>query len=101
MLDIQYRMHPGISVFPSAEFYDYNLIDGTVDPAGNIARSLLPPRSRHLAVDPETGRSPSVVFLNHDMAETSRNRSRANDGEAKLVNGIIEDLLQNNPVSLP
>jgi superfamily I DNA and/or RNA helicase len=98
MLDIQYRMHPDISSFPSAEFYDYNLLDGTVDPDGNIAKSLLPPKSKHLAINSETGRRPSVVFLNHDMHECTRNRSKANEGEAKIVIGILEDLLLNNPV---
>src|ERR1700709_1197581 len=36
MLDVQYRMHPSISRFPSLEFYNFSLQDGTVDSAGNI-----------------------------------------------------------------
>ena len=77
MLDIQYRMHPDISRFPSAEFYDYNLLDGTVDPEGNVAKSLLPPKSKHLIVDPDTGRQPSVIFLNHAETAMAHRGARA------------------------
>jgi hypothetical protein len=30
MLNTQYRMHPAISTFPSARFYDGSLLDGPV-----------------------------------------------------------------------
>jgi senataxin len=30
MLNMQYRMHPDISIFPSRQFYSGNLLDGEV-----------------------------------------------------------------------
>ncbi|KAF9238389.1 P-loop containing nucleoside triphosphate hydrolase protein [Melanogaster broomeanus] len=99
MLDIQYRMHPSISHFPSLEFYNLTLLDGTVDTAGNISPQLLPPLSRHLPVDILTGHRPSVVFLDHGGSETAKDRSRVNRNEAYIVCSIVEDLLLQNEVS--
>ncbi|KAG2076441.1 P-loop containing nucleoside triphosphate hydrolase protein [Suillus decipiens] len=96
MLDVQYRMHPSISRFPSLEFYDLALQDGTVDSAGNIHPMLLPPLSSHLEEDVLTGHRPSVVFIDHGGAETFRDRSRVNWNEAHIVCSIVEDLLLQN-----
>ncbi|KAF9219331.1 P-loop containing nucleoside triphosphate hydrolase protein [Gyrodon lividus] len=96
MLDIQYRMHPSISRFPSLEFYDLSLQDGTVDTAGNISPKLLPPLSSHLPVDTLTGRRPSIVFLDHGGSEAAKDRSRVNWNEARIVCSIVEDLLLQN-----
>ena len=101
MLDIQYRMHPTISHFPSAEFYDFSIKDGTVDQFGNVSTRLLPPSSSL----PETGRAkshrPSVVFLDHSGEESMKDRSRVNVNEAHIVCGVVEDLLIHNPVRRP
>lgn len=96
MLDVQYRMHPSISRFPSLEFYDFALQDGTVDSAGNIHPMLLPPLSSHLERDVLTGHRPSVVFIDHGGAETSKDRSTVNWNEAHIVCSIVEDLLLQN-----
>lgn len=96
MLDIQYRMHPTISHFPSLEFYNMSLQDGTVDAAGNVSPDLDPPLSSHLEVDTLTGRRPSVVFLDHGGSEMAKDRSRVNWNEAHIVCSIIEDLLLRN-----
>ncbi|KAG9311016.1 P-loop containing nucleoside triphosphate hydrolase protein [Chiua virens] len=96
MLDIQYRMHPSISQFPSLEFYDLSLRDGTVDTFGNIPSNLLPPLSSHLPVDASTGHRRSVVFLDHGGSETARDRSRVNWNEAHIVCSVVEDLLMKN-----
>ncbi|KAH6904509.1 P-loop containing nucleoside triphosphate hydrolase protein [Coprinopsis sp. MPI-PUGE-AT-0042] len=48
MLDIQYRMHPEISKFPSDEFYFGSLRDGTVDEEGRVSDKLKPVRSKYL-----------------------------------------------------
>ncbi|KAG1823050.1 P-loop containing nucleoside triphosphate hydrolase protein [Suillus variegatus] len=96
MLDVQYRMHPSISRFPSLEFYDFALQDGTVDSAGNIHPMLLPPLSSHLEQDVLTGHRPSVVFIDHGGAETSKDRSTVNWNEAHIVCSIVEDLLLQN-----
>lgn len=101
MLDIQYRMHPSISQFPSLEFYNLSLRDGTVDALGNISPNLLPPLSSHLPVDELTGHQMSVAFLDHGGSETAKDRSRVNWNEAHIVCSIVEDLLLKNEVRLP
>lgn len=93
MLDLQYRMHPSLSRFPSSEFYNYSLFDGTV------AGQLPPPSSSHLKMDPETGYRPSMIFLDHAGNEEMKDRSRVNRNEARIVCAVIEDLLMHNPVS--
>ncbi|KAF8627603.1 hypothetical protein AX17_006174 [Amanita inopinata Kibby_2008] len=96
MLDIQYRMHPGISRFPSTEFYNLSLIDGTIDAFGNVHPRLQPPNSRHLREDETTGHRPSVIFLDHAGVESLKDRSRVNHNEAHIVVSVVEDLLLNN-----
>ncbi|KAL4077685.1 P-loop containing nucleoside triphosphate hydrolase protein [Scleroderma citrinum] len=96
MLDMQYRMHPTISRFPSLEFYNMSLHDGTVDAAGNVSPNLYPPMSSHLEADMLTGHRPPVVFLDHGGSETTKDRSRVNWNEAHIVCSIIEDLLLRN-----
>ncbi|KAG6370711.1 P-loop containing nucleoside triphosphate hydrolase protein [Boletus reticuloceps] len=96
MLDVQYRMHPSISQFPSLEFYNLSLRDGTVDALGNISPNLLPPLSSHLPVDELTGYQMPVVFLDHGGSETAKDRSRVNWNEAQIVCSVVEDLLLKN-----
>ena len=98
MLDIQYRMHPDISRFPSAEFYNFSLSDGTVDSVGNVASFLDPPISSHLTANPATGNRPSLIFLDHAGSESIKDRSRVNWNEAHIVCSIVEDLLLHNKV---
>jgi superfamily I DNA and/or RNA helicase len=100
MLDMQYRMHPAISHFPSTEFYDSTLMNGTVDAVGNVQPRLLPPSSRHLQPqDGEIGGRPSVIFLDHSGNESLKDRSRVNHHEAHIIASVVEDLLLTNPVS--
>ena len=101
MLDVQYRMHPSISQFPSLEFYNLSLQDGTVDTLGKISPNLLPPLSSHLPVDASTGHRRSVAFLDHGGSETAKDRSRVNWNEAHIVCSVVEDLLLKNEVCLP
>ena len=100
MLDMQYRMHPEISRFPSSEFYARSLKDGTVDSGGNILARLRPPLSEHLVINTQTGDRPSVVFLDHDGLEAAKDRSRINVTDAAIVCAVVEDLLRQNDVSL-
>lgn len=100
MLDVQYRMHPAISHFPSMEFYNLSLQDGTVDAVGNVPARLLPPSSQHLPVDEQTGNRPAVIFLDHAGKESMKDKSRVNMNEGHIVASVVEDLLLHNPVSL-
>lgn len=102
MLNIQYRMHPAISRFPAAEFYNNLLLDGMVDAAGGIPSRLNPPASTQLdAHAPKAGSRPSVIFIDHTGNESFKGRSRVNWNEAHIVCSIIEDLLLQNEVRRP
>ncbi|TFK20432.1 P-loop containing nucleoside triphosphate hydrolase protein [Coprinopsis marcescibilis] len=94
MLDVQYRMHPAISKFPSDEFYLGTLRDGTVDAMGKVREGLGPPVSEWLQ-QPES--KPSVVFLDHAGNETMKDRSRVNHTEAHIIASVVVDLLLCNP----
>ncbi|THH07595.1 hypothetical protein EW145_g3266 [Phellinidium pouzarii] len=95
MLDTQYRMHPNISAFPSSEFYDLMLLDGTVN-AGQVMPTLMPLSSSHLVANPETGHRPSVIFIDHEGPEATKSKSRVNWTEGYIICSIVEDLLRQN-----
>jgi superfamily I DNA and/or RNA helicase len=99
MLNTQYRMHPSISAFPSKEFYDEALKNGTVSDTGAVQSNLSPPQSRHLSrrTSKVTGQIPSVLFIHHDHWESVHDRSRANFQEMRIAIAILEDLLISNP----
>ncbi|KAI0790892.1 P-loop containing nucleoside triphosphate hydrolase protein [Abortiporus biennis] len=97
MLNIQYRMHPTISHFPSKEFYDFGLRDGTVDRFGNVLKGLVPPVWGFVGEHGVgTSNRPSVIFLDHCGFESLKDRSRVNVNEAHIVCSVVEDLLLNN-----
>lgn len=109
MLDVQYRMHPTISQFPSHEFYDKAVRDGTVNARGIVSPWLEPPLSSFIpqlepsdrqGLDSAEGNKPSVVFLDHVGNESVKDRSRVNWSEANIVCSLVEDLLLRNPVSV-
>ncbi|KAI0728353.1 P-loop containing nucleoside triphosphate hydrolase protein [Irpex lacteus] len=106
MLDVQYRMHPTISQFPSHEFYDKAVRDGTVNARGIVSPWLEPPLSSFIpqlepsdgqGLDSAEGNKPSVVFLDHVGNESVKDRSRVNWSEANIVCSLVEDLLLRNP----
>ncbi|KAF9265736.1 P-loop containing nucleoside triphosphate hydrolase protein [Marasmius fiardii PR-910] len=107
MLNIQYRMHPAISHFPSHEFYNYSLRDGTVDHSGYISPRLLPPNVSPALLPPSivsipeqkgviASSRPPVIFLDHTGNESLKAKSRVNWSEAHIVAAVVEDLLLNN-----
>lgn len=76
MLEMQYRMHPSIASFPSAEFYLGRLHTGQLDAVGA-------PVSFHpLAVHP-------VSLVHCDGREQVSGTSRANAEEAKCVARLV------------
>ena len=91
-------MHPDISAFPTEEFYDHNLKNGTVDNTGHPLPSLSPPKSSHLVPLLESEVVPSVVFLDHTGLESRKDKSRVNQREAAIVCNVVQDLLLQNPV---
>lgn len=116
MLNIQYRMHPAISHFPSLEFYNSSLLDGTADTFGYVLPRLMPPSvspvllppgvlasvsdSKDIVEDGEvrTSARPPVIFLDHSGNESMKTKSRVNWDEAHIVASVVEDLLLNNDV---
>ncbi|KAF5352943.1 hypothetical protein D9758_007897 [Tetrapyrgos nigripes] len=113
MLNIQYRMHPAISHFPSLEFYNHSLLDGTVDRSGYVSPRLIPPNISAALLPPgvstqsndinsdfrqniQTSNRPPVIFLDHTGVESLKSRSRVNHNEAKIIASVVEDLLLNN-----
>jgi superfamily I DNA and/or RNA helicase len=115
MLNVQYRMHPAISYFPSLEFYNLSLLDGTVDRSGyvsprlmppNISAALLPPGIQEAGTESndirsfvKTSNRPPLIFLDHAGVESQKSNSRINENEAKIIASVVEDLLLNNEVS--
>ncbi|KAL7421984.1 hypothetical protein Q5752_003756 [Cryptotrichosporon argae] len=95
MLDTQYRMHPTISAFSSAAFYNSDLKDGTVVD-GRVRPGLDAPDTSFLALA-DDGAPLNVTLIDHDHAETAVHRSVANPYEARRVCDIVFDLLYRNP----
>ncbi|KAF9074542.1 P-loop containing nucleoside triphosphate hydrolase protein [Rhodocollybia butyracea] len=115
MLNTQYRMHPAISHFPSLEFYNSSLLDGTADTFGNVTSRLMPPNISPTLLPPSilangltdlrekladgevrTSTRPSVIFLDHSGTESAKSKSRVNWSEAHIVASVVEDLLLKN-----
>lgn len=99
MLNTQYRMHPSISAFPSKEFYDAALKDGTVSAEGTVEATFEPPKSRHLSRRKSklTEQVSPVLFIHHEHWEEAKDRSRVNIHDQRIVIAILEDLFLSNP----
>lgn len=87
-LNIQYRMNPNISAFPSKTFYNGLLKDGvTLDDRRWIYRYQLR-RNSH-----------PVTFINYDLKlghETHIHESFRNSVEADIITAHVQDLMQGN-----
>lgn len=90
MLDIQYRMHPAIALFPSTEFYDGKLRNGV------SAQDREAPKG----FDWPCNQKP-VAFLEmqDSCLEKSRRSSKLNDFEAQEVSRLIRELSNAGDVS--
>lgn len=87
MLDVQYRMHPEIRLFPSTAFYN----DGLKDAPG-MAESTTKEWHTHRYLGP---------FAFHDIrgaeAVPESGASIKNDAEAKWAVGIVKHMLDRYP----
>ena len=86
-LEVQHRMHPYISFFPSCVFYSGKLKNGVTKDERE------PPQLKFLHKDRP------IVFIDVESQE-SRGRSKKNVSEAKVVVKIIEKLMATTTVSL-
>jgi senataxin len=82
LLNMQYRMHPSISIFPNFSFYDKQILDGpNVTQAGHEREYL-----------PGTMFGP-YSFINIDGRE-DRGRSKRNMAEVAAILEILRSLKQ-------
>ncbi|GIM05113.1 hypothetical protein Vretimale_9531, partial [Volvox reticuliferus] len=85
MLQVQYRMHPALSAFPSARFYGRRLMDGV-----EAAMRLPPPLPL-----PAADVAGPIMFV--DVAggreEVSQGGSKSNRAEALVVVGMVRHML--------
>lgn len=81
MLNVQYRMHPEISSFPSRHFYNGMILDGdNVRSRGDVNSTLLDGRP--------------YIFRQVDGTETPSGESRCNPEEASIVLGLVKQLVE-------
>ncbi|KAG2481971.1 hypothetical protein HYH03_019078 [Edaphochlamys debaryana] len=89
MLQVQYRMHPTLSAFPSARFYGGRLMDG-------VGPGQRPPPPVPLPGAAEQGVGQPVMFV--DVAdgreEVAQGGSKSNRAEARVVVGLVRGLLR-------
>nr|GEU86709.1 uncharacterized ATP-dependent helicase C29A10.10c-like [Tanacetum cinerariifolium] len=85
LLNIQYRMHPTISLFPNIEFYDGKLVDTPDVNETSRERCFL-----------EGGMYGSYSFINVDLAkeEIDKNNSTKNMLEVAVITEIVANLFR-------
>ncbi|MED6176527.1 hypothetical protein PIB30_089119 [Stylosanthes scabra] len=83
MLNIQYRMHPSISKFPSEEFYDKQLDDATIVKLRSYNKQFL---------KGEMYGSYSFINISRGKEQSNHDHSWKNIAEVAAVTQIIESL---------
>ncbi|KAI3950310.1 hypothetical protein MKW92_011315 [Papaver armeniacum] len=96
LLNIQYRMHPSISVFPNVEFYNKQILDAPTVKGRTYTRNLLQGRMYG---------SFSFIDVSHGKEEFDDMHSCKNPVEVAVISVIIENLYKasianNNKVSV-
>ncbi|KAI3875178.1 hypothetical protein MKX03_032982 [Papaver bracteatum] len=96
LLNIQYRMHPSISVFPNVEFYNKQILDAPTVKERSYTRNLLQGRMYG---------SFSFIDVFHGKEEFNDMHSCKNPVEVAVISAIIENLYKasiakNNKVSV-
>lgn len=91
-------MHPDIFRFPSLEFYNLGVLDGTVDKIGHTIPMLLPPASKYLKPDSDSNSQLCLAFVDHREREQVKHDNCFNLTDAYIALDIIRDLLLKNEV---
>ncbi|KAI3871027.1 hypothetical protein MKX03_010873 [Papaver bracteatum] len=85
LLDVQYRMHPSISLFPNAEFYDKKISDASSVQERSYTKDLLQGNMYG---------SYSFVDISYGGEEFDNKHSRKNMTEVAVINEIIKNLFK-------
>lgn len=90
MLNVQYRMHPSIALFPSSQFYNGKLNNGVSEEERKAPAGFIWPNEKE-----------PVVLLNTPnwAQENSKGSSKSNDFEARQVCEVVRDLLKAGDVT--
>ena len=83
MLNVQYRMHPSISIFPSKEFYDEQLADASIVKETSY--------NEHFLKGKMYG-SYSFIDISKGKEQSDRDHSLKNTAEAAAISEIIGSL---------
>ena len=90
MLDTQYRMHPDICQFPSAEFYEHKLLTGPSCHNILLAQSLFNWPSRRMQNG--TLKRSRCVFIQCSHPEDLGQKSKSNKGQADICQEVFHQL---------
>ncbi|XP_026399274.1 uncharacterized ATP-dependent helicase C29A10.10c-like [Papaver somniferum] len=85
LLDVQYRMHPSISLFPNAEFYDKKISDASSVQERSYTKDLLQGNMYG---------SYSFIDISYGGEEFDNKHSRKNMTEVAVINEIIKNLFK-------
>ncbi|XP_050880685.1 uncharacterized protein LOC127084308 isoform X1 [Lathyrus oleraceus] len=83
LLNVQYRMHPSISLFPNMQFYDNQLLDSSSVKDRNYEKHFL---------CADMFKSYSFIDVSFGEDELDEGNSRRNMVEVAVVSGIVHDL---------
>lgn len=87
LLNVQYRMHPSISLFPNMQFYDNQLLDSSSVKDRNYEKHFL---------CADMFKSYSFIDVSFGEDELDEGNSRRNMVEVAVVSGIVHDLYKGN-----
>ncbi|KAH7852474.1 hypothetical protein Vadar_025206 [Vaccinium darrowii] len=90
LLNVQYRMHPSISLFPNREFYESKILDGS-----NVKEKTY---ERHFLQGSMYG-SYSFINVSHGKEEFDSKHSRKNLVEVAVVSEIVASLFKESVAS--
>ena len=88
LLNVQYRMHPSISLYPNREFYNNQILNGPNVKGRSYSRHFLKGKLYS---------SYSFINVSHGKEEFDNKRSRKNMVEAAVVSEMVESLYKGMP----